>query len=205
MAWPPSMPSSEAMRPAVTRVLDVVGRERERKRIRVALDHPQRDVDLLELGAREAALADVGRARDVHRPELAADAARAQARDVGVAGGVLPEVEGRRRRAAARRSRGSRSAGRCGRRSAGGAQDRARLRRLPRLRRGRHWPRAAAKTATKSAQSAAARRLHAAMWDRCIESSSSCRTLSPCGDSARVVVAPGRASLTALPSVSSIP
>jgi hypothetical protein len=76
------------------RTLDVVGREREDEARRIALDHPSRDVDLLELNAREAARADLGRARDVHRPELAADAAGAQAREIRVAGRARLEIVG---------------------------------------------------------------------------------------------------------------
>ena len=54
---------------------------RQRERVGIARDQPARDVDLLELRAREAA----GRlARRVHGPEHGADAAGAQARDVGL-------------------------------------------------------------------------------------------------------------------------
>jgi hypothetical protein len=66
----------------------------ERERVRVALDHAARDVDLLELRAREV----LGRlARRVHGPEHGADAARAQARDVGLPRSrrVLPKVVSR--------------------------------------------------------------------------------------------------------------
>ena len=76
------------------RAFDVRGGERERKVARVALDDAQRNVDLLELDTREPARAGIGRARDVHRPELAAHAARAQPLDIGVARGTHVEVVG---------------------------------------------------------------------------------------------------------------
>ena len=88
------MPSSEAIRPAAFARLDVVGREGERQVARIALDHPQCDVDLLELDAREPALADSARSgctptRTGRRPRL-----RAAAADVGVARRARRQVVG---------------------------------------------------------------------------------------------------------------
>ena len=74
------------MRPSAVRALDVVGGQRELEVCGIALDHAQRNVDLLELDAREAVLADLGQARDPHGPELPANAAFAQPRDVRIAG-----------------------------------------------------------------------------------------------------------------------
>ena len=45
---PPSMPMSDAILPWRCDPLDVVGRERQRERVRIARDHPVDDVDLLE-------------------------------------------------------------------------------------------------------------------------------------------------------------
>jgi hypothetical protein len=61
---------------------DVRGRGRECERVRITRDHATRDVDLLELGAREVRLR---LARGVHGPEYRADAARPQARNIGLA------------------------------------------------------------------------------------------------------------------------
>ncbi len=54
---------------------------RELQAVRIARDDPPRDVDLFELRAREAA-ADL--AGNVHGPELRADAAELQPREVGL-------------------------------------------------------------------------------------------------------------------------
>ena len=60
--------------------LDVVGGERQLERVRVLAHHAMDDVDLLERRGHGALPAIVG--RDVDRPELPADAAGAQPRDV---------------------------------------------------------------------------------------------------------------------------
>ena len=45
---PPSMPMSDAILPCFCDALDVVGRQRQRERVRVPRDHAMDDVDLLE-------------------------------------------------------------------------------------------------------------------------------------------------------------
>ena len=56
MAWPPSMPEQRGEPSLLERALDVVGGEREREPVGIARDHPARDVDLLELHPRVAAV-----------------------------------------------------------------------------------------------------------------------------------------------------
>ena len=92
MAWPPSMPSSEASRPRLHAALDVVRRERQREPVRVARDHPAGDVELLELHPRVAAVLHL--AVDVDRPELRADLSPLEPREIGVLGRRRAEIVG---------------------------------------------------------------------------------------------------------------
>ena len=92
MAWPPSMPRSEASRPRLHAALDVVRRERQREPVGVAGDHPAGDVELLELHPRVAAVLHL--AVDVDRPELGADLPCLEPREIGVLGRRRAEVVG---------------------------------------------------------------------------------------------------------------
>ena len=80
--WPPSMPISEAILPALVDAHDVVGGERELERVGIRGVEAMHDVDLLERGLHRVRA--LQRRRDVDGPELRADAARREARDVGV-------------------------------------------------------------------------------------------------------------------------
>jgi len=70
---------------------DVGGGQRQPEGVGIARDDAARELDLLELHAR---IRSAAFARDVDRPELPAEPAGAQPRDVGVAGGTLPQVVG---------------------------------------------------------------------------------------------------------------
>ena len=93
MAWPPSMPSSDASRPRLKLALDVVGGERQRQAVGIARDHPAGDVELLQLHLGVPAVLDL--AGDVDRPELRADLALRRAGQIGVPGRRGAEVVGR--------------------------------------------------------------------------------------------------------------
>ena len=81
MAWPPSAPSSDATRPeAKTRSTSVAVSASSRAGVR--RDYPAGQVDLLE--HRGDGCVAGQRGRDVDRPELRADAAGLQPRQVGV-------------------------------------------------------------------------------------------------------------------------
>ena len=84
MAWPPSMPSSDATLPPLEAALDVVGGQRQRQAVGVARDHPPGDVELLQLHLGIPAVLDL--ARDVDRPELGPHLALGQPGQVGVPG-----------------------------------------------------------------------------------------------------------------------
>jgi hypothetical protein len=78
------MPMSEAILPAFLRALDVGGRQRELQPVRVLRDHAVHDVDLLEHRRDGRSRIGAGRRRrHVHGPELAADTAGGQPREVG--------------------------------------------------------------------------------------------------------------------------
>ena len=79
--WPPSMPIIDADLACLERTFHIVCRAGQHERVRVLRDHAMDDVDLLE--RRAHGLLALHRGRDVDRPELPADAAGAQARDVG--------------------------------------------------------------------------------------------------------------------------
>ena len=79
----PPCPSSDAMRPIGERRLHLVGRAAGGHVVGVAGDHPSGEVELLEL-RRRVPRADLR--RHEHAPELPADAAGAEPRQVGVAG-----------------------------------------------------------------------------------------------------------------------
>ncbi len=79
--------------PAIAfRLADLGDAGRQPQCLRVPLDHSPRELDLLELVTRVTA---TGLARYVHRPELRADAAGAQAFEVRLAAGALAQVVGR--------------------------------------------------------------------------------------------------------------
>src|SRR5262245_52094450 len=66
--------------------LDVVRAQCELEIGRIALDHTQRNVDLLELDTRETTLAGFRQTGYPYGPELSADAPLAQPGNIGVAG-----------------------------------------------------------------------------------------------------------------------
>ena len=79
--WPPSMPIIDAMRPLLKARSTSAAVRAGRERLGPAAHHAMDDVDLFERGAHR--LLALHRRRHVDRPELAADAALAQPRDVG--------------------------------------------------------------------------------------------------------------------------
>ena len=90
--WPPSMPISDAILPCLEDPLDVVGRQRQLERLRILPDHPMDDVDLLERRGDGGLSLELD--RHVDGPELPADAAGLEPRDVGHDRRLrLPDVE----------------------------------------------------------------------------------------------------------------
>ena len=79
--WPPSMPIIDAIRPLLKARSTSAAVRASRERLGPAPRHAMDDVDLLERGAHR--LLALHRRGHVDRPELAAEAALAQARDVG--------------------------------------------------------------------------------------------------------------------------
>ncbi len=79
--WPPSMPIIEAIRPLLNTRSTSAAVRASRKRLRPAPHHAMDDVDLFERRAHR--LLALHRRGHVDRPELPADAALAEARDVG--------------------------------------------------------------------------------------------------------------------------
>src|SRR5262245_4572224 len=72
---------------------DVRRRERECKAVRVTSDDAPRNVDLLQLYPRVSAVLDL--TGDVDRPELGANLACLQPRQIRMATGLLPQIVGR--------------------------------------------------------------------------------------------------------------
>ena len=83
MEWPPSTPISEAILPCLADAHDVVGGIRHLESIGIGRDHAVDDIDLFERLADGGAFLG-GLGGNVGRPELRADAALPQTRDVGV-------------------------------------------------------------------------------------------------------------------------
>ena len=107
------MPISEAILPDLTIALDVVGGVRHREVVRVALDHPVDQVDLLDHGPRGVLVL----ARDVDRPELGLDPpSRSRGMSVSPLGSRLVRSFDSRPRSLA--TTGAARGGRCARRRA---------------------------------------------------------------------------------------
>ena len=113
---PPSSPMSDAIRPEAKTALHLVGGRRERERVRVTLDEPVDDVELLERpsGGASSSGRSAGTQTDQNWPPTPPGT---EARDVGVeSGDVRPKIDARDAEADALPQ--CDTPGRCGRRSA---------------------------------------------------------------------------------------